>query len=302
MRFTLSTGAGFFFHQQNQQYVYLSTLTCQKPHDTREYGKHHIEKNTWSFLIASAWVVLTPSFFQGKIRTTGLLGSPVIANRPPLRTLSSYLSWLVVEPTHLKPISHIGNLPQIGVIIKHIWNHHPVSVFHWFKLTIPDSFRIQNGRTVRCLFPYRLRLILLVNVGKFTRQPWIRHGWCHWPSKPHLSRHPTFMSAPTGRPRGQDLWRPQRENRWPYRKHHVVKARNIFMPKASWPEIFWCLLLWRWLFQGEDDLLWTPWLLPFADGKQHGALVKHLPDSSWNMTNTGSLEPVSWRSSTQRGH
>ena len=29
----------------------------------------------------------------------------------------------------------------------------------------------------------------------------------------------------------------------------------------------------------------------FADGKQHGALVKHLPDSSWNMTNTGSLEP-----------
>ena len=28
----------------------------------------------------------------------------------------------------------------------------------------------------------------------------------------------------------------------------------------------------------------------FADGKQHGALVKHLPDSSWNMTNTGSLK------------
>ena len=31
---------------------------------------------------------------------------------------------LVVEPTHLKNISQNGNLPQIGVKIKHIWNHH----------------------------------------------------------------------------------------------------------------------------------------------------------------------------------
>ncbi len=28
--------------------------------------------------------------------------------------------------THLKNISQNGNLPQIGVKIKHIWNHHPV--------------------------------------------------------------------------------------------------------------------------------------------------------------------------------
>ena len=34
--------------------------------------------------------------------------------------------WLVVEPTHLKNISQIGNLPQIGVKIKNIWNHHLV--------------------------------------------------------------------------------------------------------------------------------------------------------------------------------
>ena len=30
--------------------------------------------------------------------------------------------WLVVS-THLKNISQIGNLPQIGVKIKNIWNH-----------------------------------------------------------------------------------------------------------------------------------------------------------------------------------
>ena len=39
------------------------------------------------------------------------------------------LFWLVVEPTPLKNISQNGNLPQIGVKIKHIWNHH--LVFHW---------------------------------------------------------------------------------------------------------------------------------------------------------------------------
>ena len=32
--------------------------------------------------------------------------------------------WLVVQPTHLKNISQNGNLPQIGVKIKNIWNHH----------------------------------------------------------------------------------------------------------------------------------------------------------------------------------
>ncbi len=37
------------------------------------------------------------------------------------------LIWLVVS-THLKNISQNGNLPQIGVKIKHIWNHHPVIV------------------------------------------------------------------------------------------------------------------------------------------------------------------------------
>ncbi len=32
--------------------------------------------------------------------------------------------WLVVS-THLKNISQNGNLPQIGMKIKNMWNHHP---------------------------------------------------------------------------------------------------------------------------------------------------------------------------------
>ena len=36
------------------------------------------------------------------------------------------IHWLVVEPTHLKNMSQIGNLPQVGVKIKNIWNHHLV--------------------------------------------------------------------------------------------------------------------------------------------------------------------------------
>ena len=40
--------------------------------------------------------------------------------------------WLVVS-THLKNISQNGNLPQIGVKIKNLWNHHLdfVGVFGW---------------------------------------------------------------------------------------------------------------------------------------------------------------------------
>ena len=37
--------------------------------------------------------------------------------------LNSDQNWLVVS-THLKNISQIGNLPQIGVKIKNVWNHH----------------------------------------------------------------------------------------------------------------------------------------------------------------------------------
>ena len=37
------------------------------------------------------------------------------------------VNWLVVS-THLKNISQVGHLPQIGVKIKNIWNHHLVNI------------------------------------------------------------------------------------------------------------------------------------------------------------------------------
>ena len=43
-------------------------------------------------------------------------------------------TWLVVS-TPLKNISQIGNLPQIGVKIKNIWNHHLDTVFTGFSTT-----------------------------------------------------------------------------------------------------------------------------------------------------------------------
>ena len=56
--------------------------------------------------------------------------------------------WLVVS-NHLKNISQIGNLPQIGVKIKHIWNHH-LGVY-WDK---PKPSNLQDVRYFRG-FPQR---------------------------------------------------------------------------------------------------------------------------------------------------
>ncbi len=46
--------------------------------------------------------------------------------------LCAMVNWLVVS-THLKNISQMGNLPQVGMKIKNIWNHHLVKVvaFCW---------------------------------------------------------------------------------------------------------------------------------------------------------------------------
>ena len=43
-----------------------------------------------------------------------------------------YNNWMVVS-THLKNISQNGNLPQIGVKIKNIWNHHLDNHFGFHK-------------------------------------------------------------------------------------------------------------------------------------------------------------------------
>ena len=49
------------------------------------------------------------------------------------------LDWLVVS-THLKNISQIGNLPQVGMKMKNIWNHH--LAWGWLKVVI--TIRLTN--------------------------------------------------------------------------------------------------------------------------------------------------------------
>ena len=54
---------------------------------------------------------------------------------------STIVVWLVVS-THLKNISQIGNLPQIGMKIKNIWNHHLV-VFVQYQHRLPRKHHTQ---------------------------------------------------------------------------------------------------------------------------------------------------------------
>ena len=47
-------------------------------------------------------------------------------------------NWLVVS-THVKNISQHGNLPQIGVKIKNLWNNHPAKGFFRYELMAHDE-------------------------------------------------------------------------------------------------------------------------------------------------------------------
>ena len=58
------------------------------------------------------------------------------------------ISWLVVEPTHLKNISQKWNLPQIGVKIKNIWKHHLVSILLSYLSRRSESWSYGH---LRCL-------------------------------------------------------------------------------------------------------------------------------------------------------
>ena len=78
--------------------------------------------------------------------------SPQKTNHPNKTNPSEWLhgiflrgihKWLVVS-THLKNISQIGNLPQIGVKMKNIWNHHLDNLPHEFSY---DSWRVHEGFT-----------------------------------------------------------------------------------------------------------------------------------------------------------
>ena len=102
------------------------TYSWWKKTCTTGYGKHPI---IYRFLYIPGGAGFLPSTAhftaQGIFLTTHFEPSAFVACdidhkpwfRVPLR------NWLVVS-THLKNISQIGNLPQLGVKIKNIWNHH----------------------------------------------------------------------------------------------------------------------------------------------------------------------------------
>ena len=53
-------------------------------------------------------------------------------------------NWLVVS-THLKNSSQNGNLPQVGMKIKNIWNHQPESSFLLWEALLGFKFRFAEG-------------------------------------------------------------------------------------------------------------------------------------------------------------
>ena len=58
-------------------------------------------------------------------------------NFPKLFTVQELIFWLVVS-THLKNISQNGNLPQVGVKRKNLWNHHLVLVDFSHNSSLPN--------------------------------------------------------------------------------------------------------------------------------------------------------------------
>ena len=75
-----------------------------------------------SFSASCSW---SPGFLNTSFQTL-LMPSRISFKRSPKVTLYPWKNWLVVEQTPLINISQNGNLPQIGLKIKNIWNHHQV--------------------------------------------------------------------------------------------------------------------------------------------------------------------------------
>ena len=73
--------------------------------------------------------------------------------------------WLVVS-THLKNISQNGNLPQIGVNIKNIWNHQPVCL--WNPRNMLNS--ASKGMPIASIKSRKLLLLTSANMTPEFRQ------------------------------------------------------------------------------------------------------------------------------------
>ena len=125
--------------------------------------------------------------------------------------------------THLKNISQIGSFPQIGVKIKNLWNHHPVTLDiqgHLLRFGISTYLKHTPKNTVHLT----------------------RYDWMYRASEPRLKKRPPtcnleqfrwfFHSSP------EDVAFPGLHplDRWP---EHVSKDLFFFLPFFRWECLYW---------------------------------------------------------------
>ena len=116
------------------------------------------------------WVIWNQKF--GRNRSSTL---------PPFPGSTRDPFWLVVS-THLKNISQNGNLPQLRVKIKNIWNHHLALFVVWvlsFQRLAKDSFLIGNFHQILDLLSSErgLKQITFSKMAE-TIHPW-KSTWNH---------------------------------------------------------------------------------------------------------------------------
>ena len=99
-------------------FTYISAHCAVKDSNSGNYIKRTHRMKYMIFWVHEKNTQITPSHSQ--------LGFASKCLETVTKIFSQMVVWLVVEPTHLKNISQNGNLPQIGLKIKNIWNHHLV--------------------------------------------------------------------------------------------------------------------------------------------------------------------------------
>ena len=119
--------------------------------NTQHQGKI-TTKAIWATWISHGWIHQTSIYCIGG--KTWRRGNLFILKH-------SMYCWLVVS-THLKNISQIGNLPEVEVNIKNIWNHHLDGIFTQIyhsrldsQMYTPEIWNPKSGRFVD-RFPFNL--------------------------------------------------------------------------------------------------------------------------------------------------
>ena len=131
------------------------------------FGFLHRATRTWlCFFVRAPFVCVLPICYP--------------SSKNPNKHTTKKNNWLVVS-THLKNISQIGNLPQLGLKIKHIWNHHldkDHKQQHTFPEFLVDYFLLSlfSGATYLRYLPPPGVTFLLIFLGWFV---WVQSHRIH---------------------------------------------------------------------------------------------------------------------------